>query len=109
MAKSKSSKDESKPKLIVKKWGTPQPILIGTPRFGMAFIQGFGDYSYTIANVDKNSKDDYPDIDEHIRTILLSALQESLTRFSKTRLALEVIGNTRSVAKETFEIAKKRL
>lgn len=89
--------------LVTKKWGTPQPILIGAPRFGMVFVQGFGDYSYTSTLLGEDIKD----AEERARTILLSALQETLTKISKTRPVIEVMGSTRMVSKETLEVARQ--
>jgi excisionase family DNA binding protein len=74
---------------IDRKWGTPQPIVIMTPGMGLgvALIQGFGTYSFQVSDpqqfvtqvVGTQGVYRMRDIEDRLRTMLLSKLQDSIT------------------------------
>lgn len=74
---------------IDRKWGTPQPIVILTPGMGLgvALIQGFGTYSFQVSDpqqfvtqiVGTQGVFRTRDIEDRMRTVLLSKLQDLIT------------------------------
>ena len=74
---------------IDRKWGTPQPIVIMTPGMGLgvALIQGFGTYSFQVSDPQQfvtqvvGTQGVYRtrDIEDRLRTMLLSKLQDTIT------------------------------
>ncbi len=72
-----------------RKWGTPQPIVVETPNmgFGVALINGFGTYSFQVADpqqfvtqiVGVRSSIRTADIEERLKSMLLSKLQDAMT------------------------------
>jgi len=87
-----------------KKWGTPQPIIVRNPGVGLgvALLQGFGTYSFQVSDpqlfvtniVGKQSVFRTADIEERLRTVLLSKLQDLLGETGAKKSVLEMIGLT---------------
>jgi excisionase family DNA binding protein len=87
-----------------KKWGTPQPIIVRNPGMGLgvALLQGFGTYSFQVSDpqlfvtniVGKQAVFRSADIEERLRTMLLSKLQDLLGETAAKRSVLELIGLT---------------
>jgi excisionase family DNA binding protein len=77
-----------------RKWGTPQPIVIMTPGMGLgvALVQGFGTYSFQVSDpqqfvaqvVGTQGVFRTRDIEDRLRTVLLSKLQDLIatTKFN---------------------------
>src|SRR5512138_4035919 len=71
-----------------RKWGTPQPIIVRNPGMGLgvALLQGFGTYSFQVSDpqlfvtniVGKKAVFRTIEIEERLRTVLLSKLQDLL-------------------------------
>lgn len=86
------------------KWGTPQPIIVQNPGvgFGVALLQGFGTYSIQVSDPQQfvtqivGGKASYvmDDIDDRLRTILLSKLQDLLGETGAKSNVLQMIGLT---------------
>jgi excisionase family DNA binding protein len=86
-----------------RKWGTPQPIVIMTPGMGLgvALIQGFGTYSFMVSDPQQfvtqvvGSQGVYRtrDIEDRLRTMLLSKLQDAITE-SKFNTIPELLAMT---------------
>ncbi|MBN2388084.1 MAG: SPFH domain-containing protein [Anaerolineales bacterium] len=102
-----------------RKWGTPQPILVRNPGMGLgvALLQGFGTYSFQVKDpqqlviqiVGKTASYRIDAIEERLRTILLSKLQDTLNEWGAKMAVPEMLGNTielggyvRSLAEEDF-------
>ncbi|GAB4494509.1 MAG: SPFH domain-containing protein [Anaerolineales bacterium] len=87
-----------------KKWGTPQPIIVRNPGMGLgvALLQGFGTYSFQVSDpqlfvtniVGKQAKFHTSEIEERLRTILLSKFQDLLGETGAKKSVLELIGLT---------------
>lgn len=87
-----------------KKWGTPQPIIVRNPGMGLgvALLQGFGTYSYQVSDpqlfvtniVGKQAVFRTSEIEERVRTMLLSKLQDLLGETGAKKSVLELIGLT---------------
>jgi excisionase family DNA binding protein len=87
-----------------KKWGTPQPIIVRNPGMGLgvALLQGFGTYSFQVSDpqlfvtniVGKQAIFRTADIEERLRTVLLSKLQDLLGETAAKKSVLELIGLT---------------
>src|SRR5512133_1865627 len=87
-----------------KKWGTPQPIIVRNPGVGLgvALLQGFGTYSYQVNDpqlfvtniVGKQAIFRTAEIEERVRTMLLSKLQDLLGETGAKKNVLELIGLT---------------
>jgi excisionase family DNA binding protein len=87
-----------------KKWGTPQPIIVRNPGMGLgvALLQGFGTYSFQVSDpqlfvtniVGKQAVFRTADIEERLRTVLLSKLQDLLGETGAKKSVLELIGLT---------------
>ena len=87
-----------------RKWGTPQPIIVRNPGMGLgvALLQGFGTYSYQISDAQQfvtqivGAQGVYRtiDIENRLRTMLLSKLQDLLGETTGTRSVVDLIGLT---------------
>jgi excisionase family DNA binding protein len=103
-----------------KKWGTPQPIIVRNPGMGLgvALLQGFGTYSFQVKDPQQfvtqivGAQGAYrtSEIEERLRTMLLSKLQDALGETGAKHSVPEIIGLTeelgaavRAKAKDDFE------
>jgi excisionase family DNA binding protein len=103
-----------------KKWGTPQPIIIRNPGMGLgvALLQGFGTYSFQVSDPQQfvtqivGTQGAYrsAEIEERLRTMLLSKLQDALGETGAKYSVPEIIGLTeelgasvRAKAQDDFE------
>jgi len=87
-----------------RKWGTPQPIIVRNPGVGLgvALLQGFGTYSYQVSDPQQfvnqivGAQGYYrtSDIENRLRTMLLSKLQDLLGETTAKSNVLELIGLT---------------
>ncbi|HWR65634.1 MAG TPA: SPFH domain-containing protein [Bellilinea sp.] len=87
---------------VDRKWGTPQPILVRNPGMGLgvALLQGFGTYSFQIEDAQQfvtqvvGAQGIYRmvDIENRMRTMLLSKLQDLLGETGATKSVAELIG-----------------
>jgi excisionase family DNA binding protein len=86
------------------KWGTPQPIIVRNPGIGLgvALLQGFGAYSVQISDAQQfvtqivGAQGIYrmSDIENRLRVMLLSKLQDILGETAAKKNVLELIGLT---------------
>ena len=89
------------------KWGTPQPIIVRNPGMGLgvALLQGFGTYSFQVKDPQQfvtqivGAQGAYrtTDIEERLKTILLSKLQDILGETTAARSVVDLIGLTEEV------------
>ena len=89
------------------KWGTPQPIIVRNPGMGLgvALLQGFGTYSFQVRDPQQfvtqvvGTVGAYRtnEIEERLRTILLSKLQDVLGETTAASSVVELIGLTEEV------------
>ena len=103
-----------------KKWGTPQPIIVRNPGMGLgvALLQGFGTYSFQVKDpqqfvtqiVGAQGAYKTTEIEERLRTMLLSKLQDVLGETGAKNSVPEMIGLTEEIgaavrvkAKDDFE------
>jgi excisionase family DNA binding protein len=87
-----------------KKWGTPQPIIVRNPGVGLgvALLQGFGTYSFQVNDPQQfvtqivGAQGFYrtSDIENRLRTMMLSKLQDLLGETTAKSNVLELIGLT---------------
>ena len=87
-----------------RKWGTPQPIIVRNPGMGLgvALLQGFGTYSFKVADPQQfvtqivGAQGYYrtSDIENRLRTMLLSKLQDLLGETTASKSVLDLIGLT---------------
>jgi len=87
-----------------RKWGTPQPIIVRNPGMGLgvALLQGFGSYSFQIKDpqqfvtqiVGAQGMFRTADIENRMRTMLLSKLQDLLGETAAKKSVIELIGLT---------------
>lgn len=87
-----------------RKWGTPQPIIVRNPGMGLgvALLQGFGTYSFQVKDpqqfvtqiVGASSSYSISAIEERLRTMLLSKLQDVLGETAVKHSVPEIIGLT---------------
>jgi excisionase family DNA binding protein len=87
-----------------RKWGTPQPIIVRNPGMGLgvALLQGFGTYSFEISDPQQfvtqivGAQGVYrtSDIEDRLRTMLLSKLQDLLGETTGKSSVVELIGLT---------------
>jgi excisionase family DNA binding protein len=87
-----------------RKWGTPQPIIVRNAGIGLgiALLQGFGTYSYQISDAQQfvtqivGSQGVYrtEDIENRLRIMLLSKLQDLLGETTGKKSVLDLIGLT---------------
>ena len=90
-----------------KKWGTPQPIIVRNPNMGLgvALLQGFGTYSFQVRDAQQfvtqvvGARDAYKttEIEERLRTMLLSKLQDVLGETGAKNSVPEMIGLTEEI------------
>ncbi len=86
------------------KWGTPQPIIVKNPGMGLgvALMQGFGSYSIQVSDpqqfvtqiVGAQGMYRMSDIENRLRTMLLSKLQDILGETAAKKSVVELIGLT---------------
>ena len=89
------------------KWGTPQPIIVRNPGMGLgvALLQGFGTYSFQVKDpqqfvtqiVGTQGAFRTTDIEERLKTILLSKLQDVLGETTAANSVVQLIGLTEEV------------
>lgn len=89
---------------VDRKWGTPQPIIVRNTGVGLgiALLQGFGSYSFQISDpqqfvtqvVGAQGVYRMSDIENRLRTMLLSKLQDLLGETGGKKNVLEMIGLT---------------
>jgi excisionase family DNA binding protein len=89
------------------KWGTPQPIIVRNPGMGLgvALLQGFGTYSFQVKDpqqfvtqiVGTTGTYRTTEIEERLRTVLLSKLQDVLGETTSARSVVDLIGLTEEV------------
>jgi len=87
-----------------RKWGTPQPIIVRNPGMGLgvALLQGFGSYSFQVSDPQQfvtqicGAQGIYrtSDIENRLRTMLLSKLQDLLGETAAKHSVVELIGLT---------------
>ena len=87
-----------------RKWGTPQPIIVRNPGMGLgvALLQGFGSYSFQVNDplqfitqiVGAQGIYRMSDIENRIRSMLLSKLQDLLGETTAKSSVVELIGLT---------------
>jgi len=90
-----------------KKWGTPQPIIVRNPGVGLgiALLQGFGSYSFQVKDaqqfvtqiVGAQGAFRTSDIEERLRNMLLSKLQDVLGETGAKHNVPELIGLTEEI------------
>lgn len=86
------------------KWGTPQPIIVRNPGMGLgvALLQGFGSYSFQVKDAQQfvtqvvGAQGMYRtgDIENRLRSMLLSKLQDLLGETAARNSVVELIGLT---------------
>ena len=89
------------------KWGTPQPIIVRNPGMGLgvALLQGFGTYSFQVSDPQQfvtqivGAQGAYKtnDIEDRLKTVLLSKLQDILGETTAASSVVELIGLTEEV------------
>ena len=89
------------------KWGTPQPIIVRNPGMGLgvALLQGFGTYSFQVKDPQQfvtqlvGAQGAYrtTDIEERLKMMLLSKLQDILGETTSARSVVDLIGLTEEV------------
>lgn len=87
-----------------RKWGTPQPIIVRNPGMGLgvALMQGFGSYSFQVGDpqqfvtqiVGAQGIFRTADIENRLRNMLLSKLQDLLGETAAKNSVVELIGLT---------------
>lgn len=86
------------------KWGTPQPIIVRNPGMGLgvALLQGFGSYSFQVKDAQQfvtqvvGAQGMYrtTDIENRLRSMLLSKLQDLLGETAARNSVVDMIGLT---------------
>jgi excisionase family DNA binding protein len=89
------------------KWGTPQPIIVRNPGMGLgvALLQGFGTYSFQVKDPQQfvtqivGTQGAYrtSDIEDRLKTVLLSKLQDVLGETTAARSVVDLIGLTEEI------------
>jgi excisionase family DNA binding protein len=89
------------------KWGTPQPIIVRNPGMGLgvALLQGFGTYSFQVSDpqqfvnqlVGSQGAYNIDDIEERLKTMLLSTLSDTLGETTAAKSVVDLIGLTEEV------------
>ncbi|MGB8982309.1 MAG: SPFH domain-containing protein [Anaerolineales bacterium] len=89
------------------KWGTPQPIIVRNPGMGLgvALLQGFGTYSFQVKDPQQfvtqvvGAQGAYrtTDIEERLRTVLLSKISDVLGETTSAKSVVDLIGLTEEV------------
>ncbi len=87
-----------------RKWGTPQPIIVRNPGMGLgvALLQGFGSYSFQVADpqqfvtqiVGAQGVFRTSDIENRLRSMMLSKLQDLLSTTSGKSNVIELVSLT---------------
>ncbi|MBT3389227.1 MAG: helix-turn-helix domain-containing protein [Chloroflexi bacterium] len=87
---------------VDRKWGTPQPIIVQNPGMGLgvALLQGFGTYSYSVADPQQfvtqivGAMGAYrtSDIEERLKSVLLSDITDLLGETAAKHSVVELIG-----------------
>ncbi len=90
-----------------RKWGTPQPIIVRNPGMGLgvALLQGFGTYSFQVSDpqmlvtkiVGAEAAYRMSDIEDRLRTMMLSKLQDVLGETGAKHSVPEIIGLTEEI------------
>lgn len=90
-----------------RKWGTPQPIIVRNPGMGLgvALLQGFGTYSFQVRDpqqfvtqiVGTRGTYETTEIEERLRTMLLSKLQDMLGESGAKHTVPEMIALTEEI------------
>jgi len=90
-----------------RKWGTPQPIIVRNPGMGLgvALLQGFGTYSFQVSDpqqfvtqiVGAQGTYNLSEIENRLRTMLLSKLQDILGETAAKHSVVELIGLTEEI------------
>ncbi|NTV37363.1 MAG: helix-turn-helix domain-containing protein, partial [Anaerolineaceae bacterium] len=91
-----------------RKWGTPQPILVRNPGMGLgvALLQAFGSYSFQVKDPQQfvtqlvGAQGVYrtSDIENRLRNMLLSKLQDLLGETGAKKSVAELIGLTEEIS-----------
>ena len=89
------------------KWGTPQPIIVRNPGMGLgvALLQGFGSYSFQVKDPQQfvtqvvGSQGAYrtSDVEERLKNMLLSKLQDVLGETTAASSVVDLIGLTEEI------------
>src|SRR5512138_1671552 len=89
------------------KWGTPQPIIVRNPGMGLgvALLQGFGTFSFQVKDPQQfvtqivGAQGTYStnNIQDRLKTILLSKLQDVLGETTAAKSVVDLIGLTEEV------------
>src|SRR5574341_2378623 len=89
------------------KWGTPQPIIVRNPgmALGVALLQGYGTYSFQVHDpqmfvtkiVGTQGSYRTSDIEDRLRTMLLSKLQDVIGETGAKHSVPEIIGLTEEI------------
>lgn len=89
------------------KWGTPQPIIVRNPGMGLgvALLQGFGTFSFQVKDpqqfvtqiVGTTGTYRTTDIEERLKTVLLSKLQDVLGETTSAKSVVDLIGLTEEI------------
>src|SRR5512138_426260 len=89
------------------KWGTPQPIIVRNPGMGLgvALLQGFGSYSFQVKDpqqfvtqvVGNTGTFRTTEIEERLKNMLLSKLQDVLGETTAAKSVVDLIGLTEEV------------
>ncbi len=97
----------SRREFVNKKWGTPQPIIVRNPGMGLgvALLQGFGTYSFQVNDPQQfvtqvvGTQGTYrtTDIEDRLRAMLLSTLQDVLGETAAKHSVPEMIGLTEEI------------
>jgi excisionase family DNA binding protein len=90
-----------------RKWGTPQPIIVRNPGMGLgvALLQGFGTFSFQVSDpqqfvtqvVGAQGVYRMGDIENRLKTVLLSKLQDLLGETAAKKSVVELIGLTEEI------------
>ncbi|HTX80166.1 MAG TPA: SPFH domain-containing protein [Longilinea sp.] len=92
---------------VDRKWGTPQPIIVRNPGMGLgvALLQGFGTYSFQVSDpqqfvtqiVGAQGTYNLSEIENRLRTMLLSKLQDILGETAAKHSVVDLIGLTEEI------------
>jgi len=89
------------------KWGTPQPIIVRNPGMGLgvALLQGFGTFSFQVKDpqqfvtqiVGTVGTYQSSEIEERLKSVLLSKLQDVLGETTSAKSVVDLIGLTEEI------------
>jgi excisionase family DNA binding protein len=98
----------SQREFVDQKWGTPQPIIVRNPGVGLgiALLQGFGTYSFQVSDSQQfvsqivGAQGYYrtSDIENRLRTMLLSKLQDLLGETAAKSNVMELVAQTNELS-----------